>query len=305
MNCWALISDGKLPHPQGLDVRVTPSAAEGVIGRTVEGNHVGPLWDDDNETLCSQHFLLTWRACWLPGGEGSSHSPRMSAMSFPPAAAGRDVQVKVGGQFLATSPTPSFPAPGFKAAVIELHPAAHPADRSTNCADSRRNLQDKRAAAQGQERQPTRRGAAAPRLDRRGHEDDGRNPQKTRPVPKKIGQSGDGGNRHAQVTIAPDAEPGERELRLGTPTALSKPLVFCVGQLPEFNKPEPPSCHANHWPRTGRETPMPRKPPRPSNRASSLPCVVNGQITARRRGPLPLPGPQGAAAGHRRRGAAN
>ena len=33
--------DGKLPHPQGLDVRVTPTAADGVHdGRTTEGNHV-------------------------------------------------------------------------------------------------------------------------------------------------------------------------------------------------------------------------------------------------------------------------
>ena len=38
-----------------------------------------------------------------------------------------------------------------------------------------------------------------------------------------------------QVTVAPDAEPGQRELRIATPSALSNPLVFCVGQLPEFS----------------------------------------------------------------------
>ena len=38
-----------------------------------------------------------------------------------------------------------------------------------------------------------------------------------------------------RVTVAPDAEPGQRELRIATPSALSNPLVFCVGQLPEFS----------------------------------------------------------------------
>src|ERR1035437_459585 len=38
---------------------------------------------------------------------------------------------------------------------------------------------------------------------------------------------------YVEVKIAPDAQPGERELRLGTPRGLSNPLVFHVGQLPE------------------------------------------------------------------------
>jgi hypothetical protein len=37
-----------------------------------------------------------------------------------------------------------------------------------------------------------------------------------------------------QVTMAPDAILGDRELRLGTPLGLSNPLIFRVGQLPEF-----------------------------------------------------------------------
>src|ERR1035437_4942500 len=38
---------------------------------------------------------------------------------------------------------------------------------------------------------------------------------------------------YVEVTIAPDAPPGERELRLGTLRGISNPLVFHVGQLPE------------------------------------------------------------------------
>ncbi|MGP8220357.1 MAG: preprotein translocase subunit SecG, partial [Limisphaerales bacterium] len=37
-----------------------------------------------------------------------------------------------------------------------------------------------------------------------------------------------------QIQIAADAPPGERELRLITPAGLSNPLVFHVGQLPEY-----------------------------------------------------------------------
>ena len=35
-----------------------------------------------------------------------------------------------------------------------------------------------------------------------------------------------------EITIDADAEPGPRQLRVGTPIGLSDPVVFCVGQLP-------------------------------------------------------------------------
>ena len=38
------------------------------------------------------------------------------------------------------------------------------------------------------------------------------------------------------VTIAPDAEPGPRHLRLRSPLGVSPPLVFVVGQLPEVTR---------------------------------------------------------------------
>jgi hypothetical protein len=41
------------------------------------------------------------------------------------------------------------------------------------------------------------------------------------------------------VTLAPDAEPGNRELRIQTATGLSNPVVFQVGTLPEIREMEP------------------------------------------------------------------
>lgn len=63
-----------------------------------------------------------------------------------------------------------------------------------------------------------------------------------------------------RLKIAPDAAPGERELRLKTPAGLSNPLKFLVGHLREFVEKEP----NNKTPDAGV--------------VSELPFVVNGQI---------------------------
>jgi hypothetical protein len=45
-----------------------------------------------------------------------------------------------------------------------------------------------------------------------------------------------------QVTIAPDAEPGQREIRVRTARGISNPLVFYVGQIPEISAPPMITC---------------------------------------------------------------
>jgi hypothetical protein len=42
-----------------------------------------------------------------------------------------------------------------------------------------------------------------------------------------------------QIILASDAESGRRELRLRTPLGWSNPLVFCIGNLPEFREKDP------------------------------------------------------------------
>lgn len=63
-----------------------------------------------------------------------------------------------------------------------------------------------------------------------------------------------------EIAIAPDAELGMRWLRLATPIGLSNPLIFCVGQLPEFRE------------RDGKEDKA------DSELTVTLPAVVNGRI---------------------------
>ncbi|MCL5280081.1 MAG: hypothetical protein M1376_09260 [Planctomycetes bacterium] len=63
-----------------------------------------------------------------------------------------------------------------------------------------------------------------------------------------------------QMTIAPAAGLGERELRLATPLGLSNPLVFCVGQLPEAREKDVETSAAD------------------AEMIVTLPVTVNGRI---------------------------
>jgi len=63
-----------------------------------------------------------------------------------------------------------------------------------------------------------------------------------------------------RIVLAPDAEPGERELRLKTALGLSNPLAFYVGRLPEYTEKEPKSSTTE------------------AEMSITLPAIVNGQI---------------------------
>jgi len=82
-----------------------------------------------------------------------------------------------------------------------------------------------------------------------------------------------------EITIAPDAPPGERELRLVTwRGGASNPLAFHVGQLPEHAR-KPMSTA--HFQVIGKEELALRK--RPENEAEvrvAVPFTVNGQIAS-------------------------
>ncbi|MHC4510952.1 MAG: hypothetical protein ACYTAO_18680 [Planctomycetota bacterium] len=76
-----------------------------------------------------------------------------------------------------------------------------------------------------------------------------------------------------EVTIEPDAEPGERELRFKTATGLTNPVVFQVGTLPEIRELEPNNRQA--YPPLPN---MPKVVKLPKDKALDLPVLLNGQI---------------------------
>ena len=75
---------------------------------------------------------------------------------------------------------------------------------------------------------------------------------------------------YVKVTIAPDAPPGDRELRLVNRWGLTNPMVFQVGVLPEASEQEPNDPGPSRNPRIDalREVPPPLE----------LPVLLNGQI---------------------------
>jgi hypothetical protein len=86
-----------------------------------------------------------------------------------------------------------------------------------------------------------------------------------------------------KITIASTAALGKRELRLATPQGLSNPLVFCVGNLPEYHETEPQLI----LPQVPAAQPQPSAPRQ--DMQISLPATVNGRIK-----PAPTP-PMGGA----------
>src|SRR4029077_9034509 len=87
-----------------------------------------------------------------------------------------------------------------------------------------------------------------------------------------------GENVFVAVTIAKDAAPGPRELRLQAKTGMSNPVVFDVGQLPEFRqKKESFDPGARPRPALTRFA-KPRKFVRESEVTVTLPAVLNSQI---------------------------
>jgi hypothetical protein len=66
---------------------------------------------------------------------------------------------------------------------------------------------------------------------------------------------------HVKVTVAKDAPPGERELRVYTPAGLSNPFYFQVGTLEEMREFEPNDDHMS-----------------PDLQTVPVPSVINGQV---------------------------
>ncbi len=76
-----------------------------------------------------------------------------------------------------------------------------------------------------------------------------------------------------ELSIAPEARPGDRELRLRTPTGLSNPLLFNVGQLQEFSLQDARQARIEAKPGRSEQVIRPR-----TNTLIKLPATINGQV---------------------------
>ena len=82
----------------------------------------------------------------------------------------------------------------------------------------------------------------------------------------------------AEVSVAPDAKPGRREIRVITQRGISNALPFYVGQVPEVARKPMKACQK---PVLGKEYLAQRKrPPEEEEMRITVPCTMNGQVAA-------------------------
>ncbi len=81
-----------------------------------------------------------------------------------------------------------------------------------------------------------------------------------------------------EVTMAADAAPGDRELRLATARGISNPLVFHVGQLPEVARK--PMLTSDLQVLGKEELALRKRPAEEVEDRITLPCTMNGQIAS-------------------------
>lgn len=81
-----------------------------------------------------------------------------------------------------------------------------------------------------------------------------------------------------EVTIAPDATPGRREIRLITKQGVSNALPFYVGQVPEVARK---AMEISQQQVLGNEQASQRnRPPHEAEMRVTLPCTMNGQVAS-------------------------
>jgi len=85
-----------------------------------------------------------------------------------------------------------------------------------------------------------------------------------------------------EITIDPDATPGNRELRIQTANGMTNPMVFQVGMLPETRELEPNNKTAyadlRYVPNLMKGVKLPKGKNFPKPKPLNLPVLLNGQI---------------------------
>jgi hypothetical protein len=208
----------------------------------------------------------------LGGTAFAQQGPHLAYVYPAGGKVGTTFQIIVGGQFLLTASNAFVTGPGVSATVLDHNRPMNQKDFN-DLRDRLKTLQDKFQA--------TRRGnsgtnvwTAADAVERQQiREKILKNPPNRTANPAMIDTV------IIKVSIAANAAPGEREIRLATPNALSNPLRFCVGTLPEITKlaakPANPDLDKYIEKMGGR--PAPVGTPKYESRIS-LPAIVNGQV---------------------------
>jgi hypothetical protein len=216
--------------------------------------------------------LLMTIPAFVPCVQAQQPTPRIGYVYPAGGRQGASFRVTVGGQFLDGAANAYVFGGGVLATVVECIKPMNP-QQAQLLRDKLKELQERKAAAAKGDAQPGTDGAAKPSWT---PEDD----KLIADIRKKLAAF----LPRTQITpaiaetvvldvkIAPDAAPGDRDLRLRTSLGLTNPLVFCVGRLPETSR-EPARSYKDPYAGGGAAL----RQPRPEMEIA-LPGTVNGQI---------------------------
>ena len=204
----------------------------------------------------------------LAQGQAQRPPPHIGYVYPAGGQQGTTFTVFVGGQNLNGDVTAYFTGTGVTAKFADYDRPLN-GKETQDLRDEMQKLQDKRAAARTDPTKPAFTVA-----------DEQRVVSIREQIAKRANRQANPGLAETvtlEVTLTPDAPPGERELRLRTPGGgLSNPFVFCVGQLPEFSENV---ATATSEPAAGPNFAQAPHASRPrADIEITLPAVVNGQI---------------------------
>jgi hypothetical protein len=214
----------------------------------------------------------------IAAGQQQQREPRIGYVYPAGGRQGTTFEVKIGGQFL-NGVTNVYVSGSGVAAVVTGYARPLTPKQVNDLREQLQQLQKKRAASGGGSRRGEG-GATTSATNVVWTAEDAKMLAEIREKLEKFGRKPANPviseTAVLQVTIAPNAEPNDREIRLATPTGLSNPLIFQVGQLPEFNRQEPKKDQESGTQVRRGQDQQGATPP--TETAVTLPAVVNGQI---------------------------
>jgi hypothetical protein len=210
---------------------------------------------------------------FLLGGTAFAQPAPHLAYVYPAGGkSGATFQITVGGQFLMTVSNAFITGPGISATVLNHSRPMNQKDFN-DLRDRLRALQEKFQATRGGNSGTNvwTEAEARERLEIRD--------QILRNPPNRTANPAMLDTVTVKISIAAEAAPGDREIRLATPNALSNPLRFCVGTLPEISRPaaKPANPDLDKFLERIGGTPVPAGTPKHEAQVS-LPATINGQI---------------------------
>jgi len=205
----------------------------------------------------------------------AQNNPRIGYVYPAGGQQGATFQVMLGGQYLDGAANVYVSGAGVQATVVEYNKPLTSKELSL-LKEKLKELQEKKSAAtknsEGQSGQDRSQTPTNPVWTAEDEKMLAEVRKKLSNPPNRQGNPAIAETVTLQVTMAPDAEPGKRELKLGTQLGVSNPLVFCVDQLPEFSGKTAISSGES---RIGMAT---KSIPAETEMNIALPAIVNGQI---------------------------